>query len=272
MAHRAFRAERLCALTPPFLPRNHRADRFAGRSERETLFVRPAASTQRRVADSPAKVLLSWSSGKDSAWALHVLREQRDVEVVGLLTTVNETHGRVAMHAVRRKLLAAQARAAGLSLTEVPIPIGCTNEQYDQAMSAALEVAKAAGITHAAFGDLFLEDIRRYREERLEGTGIDPVFPLWGIPTRDLISQMLDGGLRARITCVDPQQLDPKICGDEIDRAFVAALPPSVDPCGENGEFHSFAFAGPMFDHDIPIARGETVERDGFVFTDFNPA
>lgn len=223
------------------------------------------------MPEARAKVLLSWSSGKDSAWSLHALRQRRDVEVVGLLTTVNETHERVAMHAVRRKLLAAQAEAAGLPLTEVQIPIGCTNEQYDRAMSEALGEAKRMGVTHAAFGDLFLEDIRRYREERLDGTGIEPIFPLWGIPTADLIGEMLDGGLRARITCVDPKQLDPKHCGAEIDRALLQALPSSVDPCGEKGEFHSFAFAGPMFDHEISVQVGETVERDGFVFTDLTP-
>lgn len=218
-----------------------------------------------------SKVLLCWSSGKDSAWTLHVLRQRDDVEVVGLLTTVNETHERVAMHAVRRELLAAQATAAGLPLTEVPIPIGCTNEQYDAAMAAALDEAKARDITRVAFGDLYLEDIRRYREERLAGTGLEPVFPLWGIPTHELIETMLSGGLRARVTCVDPKQISADLCGAEIDRSFVATLPSGADPCGENGEFHSFAFAGPMFERDVAIEVGETVERDGFVFTDLLP-
>lgn len=214
------------------------------------------------------RVLLCWSSGKDSAWTLHALRARDDVEVVGLLTTVNETHERVAMHAVRRALLAAQADAADLPLTEVPIPAECTNEQYDAAMAAALEGARAAGVEQVAFGDLFLEDIRRYREERMRGTGLEPIFPLWGEPTSDLIERMLASGLRARVTCVDPRRMPESLCGAEIDRGFLDALPESVDPCGENGEFHSFAFAGPMFREDVPIERGETVHRDGFVFTD----
>lgn len=214
------------------------------------------------------RVLLCWSSGKDSAWTLHVLRERDDVEVVGLLTTINETHERVAMHAVRRTLLAAQADAAGLPLTEVPIPAECTNEQYDAAMAAALEGARTAGVEQVAFGDLFLEDIRRYREQRMQGTGLEPIFPLWGEPTSDLIERMLASGLRARVTCVDPRQMPESLCGAEIDRGFLDALPESVDACGENGEFHSFAFAGPMFREDVPIERGETVHRDGFVFTD----
>jgi len=217
------------------------------------------------------KVLLCWSSGKDSAWTLHALRGRDDVDVVGLLTTVNETHERVAMHAVRRNLLAAQAAAAGLPLAEIPIPIGCTNEQYDTAMATALEAAKAQGVTQVAFGDLYLEDIRRYREERLTGTGLEPVFPLWGIPTDELIETMLSSGLRARVTCVDPRQISEDLCGAEIDRSFLAALPRGADPCGENGEFHSFAFAGPMFEHDVAIEVGETVKRDGFVFTDLLP-
>lgn len=220
------------------------------------------------MASERPKTLLSWSSGKDSAWSLHVLREQAEVEIVGLLTTVNVTHERVAMHAVRRELLRAQADAAGLPLIEVPIPVGCTNAQYDDAMAATLGKARDEGVTRVAFGDLYLEDIRRYREERLAGTGIEPLFPLWGLPTRTLIHTMLEGGLRARVTCVDPRQIPAELSGSEIDEAFLAALPPEADPCGENGEYHSFAFAGPMFRTDIEIDVGERVERDGFVFTD----
>ncbi len=216
-------------------------------------------------------MLLCWSSGKDSAWSLHVLRQRSEVDVVGLLTTVNETHQRVAMHAVRRQLLAEQAAAVNLPLTEVPIAIGCTNDQYDEAMGRALDGAKADGVEQVAFGDLYLEDIRRYREDRMRGTGIEPIFPLWGEPTADLIEQMIDGGLRARVTCVDPKQMPEALCGAEIDRAFLAALPTGVDPCGENGEFHSFAFAGPMFRNEVPLHVGETVTRDGFVFTDLVP-
>lgn len=200
-----------------------------------------------------------------------MLRQQADVEIVGLLTTVNETHERVAMHAVRRGLLATQAAAAGLPLQEVSIPIGCSNEQYDAAMAAALDQAKAAGVEAVAFGDLYLEDIRKYREERLAGTGVEPLFPLWGRPTDGLVRTMIGGGLRARVTCVDPRQMPEALCGSEIDAAFLAALPAGVDPCGENGEFHSFAFAGPMFDHEIDVRVGETVTRDGFVFTDLVP-
>jgi uncharacterized protein (TIGR00290 family) len=218
------------------------------------------------------KTLLSWSSGKDSAWSLHVLRERGDVDVVGLLTTVNEAHDRVAMHAVRSELLRRQAEAAGLDLFVVPLPWPCTNEEYECRMSDALDRAKERRIEHVAFGDLFLEDVRRYREERLSGTGISPLFPLWGIPTPDLARAMLAGGLRARLTCVDPKKLAPVFAGRDFDAALLADLPPSVDPCGENGEFHSFAFEGPMFREPIAIRNGDVVERDGFVFADVLPA
>jgi len=176
------------------------------------------------------------------------------------------------MHAVRRTLLTRQAAATRLPLTEIPIPVGCTNEQYDTAMAAALATASAAGITAVAFGDLYLEEIRRYREDRLRGTGIEPIFPLWGEPTSRLVHDMIDGGLRARVTCVDPRQMPAALCGAEIDRAFVDTLPAEVDPCGENGEFHTFAFGGPMFTEDLRIDVGRTVARDGFVFTDLLPA
>ena len=217
------------------------------------------------------KTLLSWSSGKDSAWSLHVLREEGKVDVVGLLTTINEAHDRVAMHAVRSELLRRQAESAGLELFVISLPWPCTNDEYETRMSNALALAKGRGIEHVAFGDLFLEDVRRYREERLRGSGISPLFPLWGIPTAELARTMLAGGLRARLTCVDPKKLAPAFAGRDFDSSLLADLPPSVDPCGENGEFHSFAYEGPMFRRSIAIRTGEVVERDGFVFADVLP-
>jgi uncharacterized protein (TIGR00290 family) len=217
------------------------------------------------------KALLAWSSGKDSAWSLHVLRQQGGVEVAGLLTTVNESFGRVAMHAVRRELLEAQAGAAGLPLRAVPIPHPCPNDVYEAAMAGALDEARAAGIEAVAFGDLFLEDIRRYREERMAPTGLRPLFPLWGRPTRALVEEMIDGGLRARLTCVDPRALDASFAGRAFDHDLLAALPPEADPCGERGEFHTFAWDGPMFRSPIPVVAGEVVHRDGFVFADLLP-
>lgn len=216
------------------------------------------------------KTLLAWSSGKDSAYSLHVLRQQ-NVEVVGLLTTLNETHDRVAMHAVRRSLLLAQADAAGLPVTIVPIPSPCPNEVYEAAMAQALATARAAGVEAVAFGDLFLEDIRRYREERMAGTGLVPLFPLWGRPTRALAEEMLASGLEARLTCIDPRVLPASFAGRSFDHGLLRDLPPGVDPCGENGEFHTFAFAGPMFRAPIAIRGGEVVARDGFVFADLLP-
>jgi len=217
------------------------------------------------------KVLLAWSSGKDSAWSLHVLRRQEGVEVAGLLTTVNESFGRVAMHAVRRELLEAQARAAGLPLVSVPIPYPCPNEVYEAAMARALETARAAGMGGGAFGALFLEDVRRYREERMAPTGLGLLFPLWGRPTRALAEEMIEGGLRARLTCVDPRQLDPGFAGRAFDRDLLSALPAGVDPCGERGEFHTFTWDGPMFERPIPVRVGELVHRDGFAFADLLP-
>ncbi len=199
------------------------------------------------------KILLSWSSGKDSAWTLHTLRQQDNVEVVGLLTTINTHFQRVAMHGTRHALLKAQAQAARLPLWEVPLPWPCSNEVYEQAMAAACASAVAQGVTAIAFGDLFLEDVRKYREDRLRGTGLEPMFPLWGRNTRELISEMLDGGLRARIVCVDPAKLPVDFAGRDLDHELVRRMPTGVDPCAENGEFHTFTHAGPMFSEAIPF-------------------
>lgn len=214
------------------------------------------------------RTLLSWSSGKDSAWALHALRQSSELEVVGLLTTVNQVADRVAMHAVRSELLRAQADAVGLPVQVVPIPSPCSNEEYEAAMALAIERAKRDGVTVMAFGDLFLEDIRQYRVDKLAGTGIEPTFPIWGIPTAQLAREMIAAGLRARLTCVDPKQLAPSFVGREFDAALLDALPRGVDPCGENGEFHTFCYDGPTFRHRVPIEPGIAVERDGFNFAD----
>ncbi len=217
------------------------------------------------------KTLVSWSSGKDSAWMVHMLRQRGDVEIGALLTTINEPAQRVAMHAVRVEVLQAQAGALELPLWMVPIPSPCPNSIYERAMGEAVARAAGEGFTHAAFGDLFLEDIRRYREERLAGTGLTPLFPLFDAnpgATTALAREMVASGLRARITCVNPKVIDRAFAGREFDAALLADLPPSIDPCGERGEFHTCAYAGPMFRHPIPIETGVTVERDGFVFTD----
>lgn len=214
------------------------------------------------------RALLSWSSGKDSAHTLDVLRRTDEVEVVGLLTTVNADADRVAMHAVRRTLLLAQAEAVGLSLHVVPIPFPCPNEVYEAAMARALDEARTAGIEAVAFGDLFLEDVRRYREEKMAGTGLTPLFPLWGQPTDQLAGMMIESGLKAVLTCVDPRVLDASFAGRAFDQALLADLPPRVDPCGERGEFHTFAWDGPQFRRPVPVRSGEVVTRDGFVFAD----
>lgn len=214
------------------------------------------------------KTLLSWSSGKDSAFALHVLREQAEVEVVGLLTTINERFQRVAMHAVREQLVERQADAVGLPLWKTPIPWPCSNETFEAAMRDVVQRARAAGITHMAFGDLFLEDIRRYREWQLTGTGLTPIFPLWLRDTAELARAMIASGLRAHLTCVDPKQLDPRFAGREFDEGLLLDFPPGVDPCGERGEFHTFAWDGPTFRQPVPVTVGEVIEREGFVFAD----
>ncbi len=218
----------------------------------------------------PANVMLSWSSGKDSAWTLHTLRQQ-GANVTGLLTTLNSTHDRVAMHAVRRQLLRAQANAAGLPLLEVDLPWPCSNEIYEQRMTEACARAKAIGVTQMAFGDLFLEDVRRYRAEKLKPTGLEPIFPLWGKPTAALAQEMIAGGLRAVLTCVDPKQIDARFVGRQFDASLLAELPASCDPCGERGEFHSFVYAGPMFQASLKIKVGEIITRDGFTFADVVP-
>jgi uncharacterized protein (TIGR00290 family) len=215
------------------------------------------------------KILVSWSSGKDSAWMLHTLQQRHPGTVGGLLTTVNETFDRVAMHAVRRTLLQAQADAAGLPLHVVNIPWPCPNAEYEQRMGDAVKRLLGEGFTHVAFGDLFLEDVRRYREDRLAGTALTPMFPLWkSKPTADLARDMIRGGLRAYLTCVDPRKLDPSFAGRAFDQGLLADLPAGVDPCGENGEFHSFVWAGPMFARPLDVSVGAVVTRDGFTFAD----
>ena len=218
--------------------------------------------------ESRPKAWLAWSSGKDSAWALHAVRQAGDFEIVALITTVNSTHGRVAMHAVRERLLEMQAAAAGLPLVTVPIPWPCSNALYERAIDQAMARARAEGVTHVAFGDLFLEDIRAYREKQLAASGLTPVFPIWGNDTKRLAHEMIFGGLSAYLTCVDPSKLERNFAGRRFDAELLAALPPGVDPCGENGEFHTFANAGPMFAENIPVAVGDIVERDSFVFAD----
>jgi uncharacterized protein (TIGR00290 family) len=215
------------------------------------------------------RALLSWSSGKDSAWSLYLL--QQEYEVVGLLTTINQVFDRVAMHAVRRVLVEAQANAAGLPLWRVPLPWPCSNANYEKIMSATCEEARQAGVEALAFGDLFLREIRDYRVNQLRDTGLEPVFPLWGAPTPQLAREMIAAGLRAKLTCVDPMRLSARFLGRDFDETLLSELPTGVDPCGENGEFHSFAYAGPMFRHPIKIRVGQIVERDGFVFADLEP-
>ena len=217
------------------------------------------------------KAWLSWSSGKDSAWSLHVARLRGEVEIVALLTTVNSAYSRVAMHAVRESLLESQAAAVGLPLIKVSIPSPCPNEVYEQAMAAAMERARAEGVMQIVFGDLFLEEIRRYREEKLAACGMTPLFPIWGMDTARLATEMVASGLRAYLTCVDPKQLEPKFAGRIFDASLLAELPAGVDPCGENGEFHTFAYQGPMFRAPISATVGEVVERDGFYFADVLP-
>jgi uncharacterized protein (TIGR00290 family) len=216
------------------------------------------------------KVLLAWSSGKDSAWTLHVLR-RRDIEVGGLLTTLNQTAGRVAMHGVRRSLLEAQAESVGLPLWQIPLPWPCTNEDYEARMAEACRRAVDEGFGSIAFGDLFLGDVRAYRERQLAGSGLTPVFPLWELPTATLARDMISGGVRARISCVDSKVLDAGFAGREFDLALLAELPESADPCGENGEFHTFVYDAPVFRAPLAIQAGEVRDVNGFVYADLLP-
>ena len=218
------------------------------------------------------KALISWSSGKDSAWTLHTLRRQGEFEVAGLLTTINSQFNRVAMHSTRFELLQAQAAGTGLPLISIPLPWPCSNGSYEAIMKKVCADVVMQGIEAIAFGDLFLRDIREYREKQLMGTGLTPVFPLWGMPTDDLARSMIAGGLKARLTCVDPRKLDASFAGRDFDLDLLAAIPQGVDPCGENGEFHTAVYAGPMFTHGIKVERGKVVSRDGFVFADIVPA
>ena len=217
------------------------------------------------------KALIAWSSGKDSAWALHEVRRAGGYDVVGALTTVTETFQRVSMHGVREEILRAQHAADGLPSVIVPIPYPCPNEVYEARMASALADAKQQGVTHVIFGDLFLADVRAYREQKLAGTGITPLFPLWQRPTDALAREMIDAGVETYLVCVDLKQLAKDFAGRRFDRTLLAELPPTVDPCGEKGEFHSCVVAGPMFDRRVPVTVGETVERDGFAFTDLIP-
>ena len=216
-----------------------------------------------------SKVLLSWSSGKDSAWALQVLRGQPDIELAGLLTTFNQEADRVAMHAVRRELVEMQASAVSLSLYPVDLPWPCPNEVYENILTGALtELKNRLSITHVAFGDLYLEDVRAYREEQMDRLGLTPLFPIWGQPTNELAQEMVAAGVKAWLTCVDPKQLPREFAGRAYDDRLLDELPGAVDRCGENGEFHTFAWDGPMFANPVHVSPGDIVERDGFVFAD----
>ena len=234
------------------------------------------SSTIEHVAQSPKRILLSWSGGKDSAWALHLLRQQPEYQVVGLVTTLTEQFRRVAIHGFREELLDQQAAAAGLPLWKVNLPFPCSNADYESRMAAVCARAVAEGLHGIAFGDLFLEDIRAYRIEKLAGTGLEPIFPVWcpslGVSTAELARQMIAAGLRARLTCIDPRSLDRSFAGRSFDSVLLADLPPAVDPCGERGEFHSFACAGPMFSRTVPVIPAQTVERDNFIYAELLPA
>ncbi len=214
------------------------------------------------------KALISWSSGKDSAFSLHEVRRAGEFDVVGALTTVTENFGRVSIHGVREEILHAQLRAAGLPPTVVPIPYPCPNDVYEARMGEAIARARADGITHMIFGDLFLEDIRKYREEKLRGTGITPVFPLWLRPTPQLARDMIASGLQTYIATVDLKKMPAAFAGRRFDAQLLADLPAGVDPCGENGEFHTCVTGGPMFRQALPVIPGERVERDGYAYCD----
>jgi uncharacterized protein (TIGR00290 family) len=217
------------------------------------------------------KVLLSWSSGKDSAWALHLLRRQPEIQVAALLTTFNSAADRVAMHAVRRALVEAQAERTGLPLWAVELPWPCSNLEYEERMRGVCQRATTEGFVAIAFGDLFLQDIRDYRVRQLQGSGLEPLFPVWQIPTKQLGRDMIAAGVKAKITCVDPSKLAKSFAGREYDLHLLQTLPPEIDPCGENGEFHTFVCDAPVFSRPIGVRMGEVVERDGFVFADVLP-
>ena len=215
------------------------------------------------------RVVLSWSSGKDSAWTLYQLQQTEDIEIIGLLTTVNSEFNRVAMHAVREELLDAQAAATGLPLFKVPLPWPCSNADYESAIKTAFdEIRLEHDVTHIAYGDLFLEDVRQYRIDLMKDSKLTPLFPIWGLNTTALANDMLSNGLSAYLTCVDPKQLSKSFAGHKFDKEFLSQLGNKIDPCGENGEFHTFVYSGPMFESDVPITVGDTVNRDGFIFTD----
>jgi uncharacterized protein (TIGR00290 family) len=218
------------------------------------------------------KVVLSWSSGKDSAWTLHLLRQRPDVQVVALVTTFNSEANRVAMHAVRRELVEAQAERTGLPLWSVELPWPCSNLEYEERMRAVCQRATSEGITAIAFGDLFLQEIRDYRVRQLHGSGLQPLFPVWQIATEQLSRDMIAAGVKAKITCVDPSKLAKSFAGHEFDLRLLQALPPGIDPCGENGEFHTFVYDAPVFSRPIEVRAGAVVERDGFVFADLFPS
>jgi uncharacterized protein (TIGR00290 family) len=228
-------------------------------------------SESAQAARPRPKAWMAWSSGKDSAWALHTVRQSGDYDVTGLLTTITETFDRVSMHGVRRSIVEAQARSVGIPLITAPIPFPCPNETYEKVMAAAMARARAEGVRVVIFGDLYLEDVRAYREKTLSPVGMTPVFPLWGRPTHELAEQMIDDGLHAIVVCIDPRRLSRTLAGSRFDRMFLDALPPGIDPCAENGEFHTVVVGGPMFKTPIPVKISETVEREGFVYTDVIP-
>ena len=223
------------------------------------------------MALSGIRAALSWSSGKDSAWALHLLRQTAGVEIAALITTFNGAANRVAMHAVRRELVETQAARVGLPIWSIDLPWPCSNAVYEELMAGVCQRALRNGVTAIAFGDLFLRDIREYRERQLETTGLQPLFPVWQIPTRELAWEMIRAGVKAKVTCVDPAKLDRSYAGHDFDAEFLNSLPDRVDPCGENGEFHTFVYDAPVFSSPIEVETGEIVERDGFVFADVLP-
>src|SRR5262249_424880 len=258
---RTDRSARRGLLEPPF----RRPLRDGPLREQEERRGRPALE---QPGMTRPKAWLSWSSGKDSAWALETVRRDYNIDIVGLLTTVTEGYERVSMHAVREEILDEQTRHTGLPCVKVRIPQRCVNDDYEKALARALAKAREQGVEKIVFGDLFLEDVRRYREERLAGSGFEPVFPLWGQDTAQLAREMIAAGIEATIVCVDPRRLAPSFAGRPFDRQFLEDLPRGVDPCGENGEFHTCVTSGPMFGSPLPVVCGEVVERDGFVFAD----